>query len=129
MKSDAALLHAFESCALPPGELTHREHVRVAWMYLRTEPFEAAGYHFCTNLRRYADAHGKTGLFHATITWAYLALVNERIQAGGEPDFASFEAANPDLFDNKGGALSRLYDAETLKSDRARRAFLLPRRS
>ena len=96
---------------------------------LLSEPFERAGLRFCSSLRRFAEAHGKHGLYHETITWAYLALVNERRDASPGDDFSAFAAANPDLFDKDSGVLLALYDRETLRSERARRVFLLPRRS
>ena len=119
------LLGAFEDCSLTPAALGHREHVYVAWTYLQRASFGAAGDRFCSNLRRLAEAHGKTTLFHATISWGYFALIHERIQ-GGPPTFAEFEAANPDLFEHALGALRRIYGEETLFSERARRVFVLP---
>lgn len=124
--SDQALLRAFEDCSLSPADFRHRDHIFVAWSYLQTASFGEAGERFCRNLRRFAEAHGKTGLFHATITWAYVALIHERMQ-GWPPDFEAFAAANPDLFDHVGGALARIYDEETLRCTSARRVFVLPR--
>ena len=78
--------------------------------------------------RREAAALGHAERYHETITWAYLALVNERLHAADAPaDFDAFAGANPDLFDRTGGALARLYDRATLESPLARRVFLLPR--
>lgn len=124
--SDRDLLSAFEDGSLSPEVFRHRDHIFVAWSYLQSAPFGEAVERFCTNLRRFAEAHGKSRLFHATLTWAYAALIHERMQ-GAAQDFASFEAENPDLFDHAGGALSRIYDRETLASERARRVFVLPR--
>ena len=126
---DASLVARFEDGTLPASEFGHREHVRVAWLYLREAPFEAAASRFCTNLRRFAASLGKADRYHETITWAYLVLVNERLHADGSPpDFAAFARANPDLFDREKGALAGLYDDATLRSPLARRAFVLPRR-
>jgi hypothetical protein len=126
---DRALVARFEDGSLPAEELRHPEHVRIAWIYLREAPFEEAAHRFCTNLRRYAAARGKSTLFHTTITWAYLALVSERIQAGpASADFDAFARANSDLFDHKNGALAAYYDKATLESASARAAFVLPRR-
>jgi len=125
---DRSLVRALEDCSLPLGELTHAAHVQVAWYYLRAAPFGQAGDRFCSALRRFAEASGKAGLFHETITWAYVALINERrATADGHGDFGAFADANPDLFDHKNGALSRIYAPETLASDLARRVFVLPR--
>jgi hypothetical protein len=123
--TDQALLDAFEDCSLSPAELRHRDHIFVAWSYLQDASLGAAGDRFCTSLRRFAEAHGKTTLFHETITWAYVTLIHERMQSGPST-FAAFADANPDLFDHAQGALARIYDPETLASERARRVFVLP---
>jgi hypothetical protein len=124
---DASFLIAFESCSLSSGAFRHREHVRVAWLYLRTSPFAEAAVRFSTNLKRFAAAKGAAGLYHETITWAYLALVNERMYTSVSTDFDSFLLANADLLDHKAGALRAYYDEATLASDLARAIFVLPR--
>jgi len=88
--------------------------------------FEEASLRFCSGLRRFAEAHGKSALYHETITWAYLALVNERRANGTGGDFDAFAAANPDLLQGGMQALLALYDRETLGSELAKRAFVLP---
>jgi hypothetical protein len=40
--------------------------------------------------------------------------------------FEAFAARNPDLFAWKPSILDRYYDPETLRSDRARRVFVMP---
>jgi hypothetical protein len=126
-KDDASLLARFEDGSLPAAELGHREHVRLAWIYLRGAAFEEAALRFCTNLRRFAASHGKADRYHATMTWAYLALVNERMHAGPPAaDFDGFAAKNADLLDHERGALSACYDKATLASPIARSVFLLP---
>jgi hypothetical protein len=125
---DRTLVARFEDCSLSGAELGHREHVRIAWIYLREAPFEAAAQRFCTHLRRFAAALGKADRYHATITWAYLALVHERIHAGPPAnDFAAFADANPDLMMRENGALTAYYDEATLASPLARQVFVLPR--
>lgn len=126
MADPSSVVARFEDGSLP--ELRHREHVQIAWTYLREAAFEQAAHRFCTNLRRYAAAQGVPGLYHTTITWAYLALVSERIHAGPlTNDFEAFARTNPDLFDHKNGALAAYYDKATLDSPSARAAFVLPR--
>ena len=132
--SDQGLLRAFEDASLSPADFRHRDHIFVAWTYLQAAPFGAAGQRFCENLRRFAETHGKTTLFHETITWAYVALIHERMDGWANermnepaPDFDVFAAANPDIFDHASGPISRIYDKGTLASERARRIFLLPR--
>jgi hypothetical protein len=126
---DETLLEAFESCTLPPDALGHREHVRVAWLIVRAHPhFEDGALRFCAGLRRFAEAHGKPGLYHETITWAYLVLVNERMRGSDAAGFDELGAAHRDLFEPGLGALMPFYEPELLRSERARGVFLLPRR-
>jgi hypothetical protein len=125
---DSSLLEAFEACTLPASALSHREHVRVAWLCLASgAPFEEGAARFCRGLRRYVTSLGKADRYHETITWAFLALVNERQHACRATAFELFARENPDLFVGDPSPLLRFYDRETLESERARRVFVLPR--
>jgi hypothetical protein len=127
--ADRRLLEGFEVASLPEGSFHHREHVRVAWLYLRKLPPAAALDRFATGLKHYAAAKGRTGLYHETITWAYLLLIRERMERGGAGEnFEEFASRNPDLLAWKPSILDFYYSAETLSSDLARRAFLMPDR-
>ena len=56
--------------------------------------------------------------------------IRERMERGGAGrDFEEFEAANPDLTTWKPSILASYYREETLRSDLARRVFVLPDRS
>ena len=127
---DDALVTAFDSLALAPSQFGHREHIRVAYALLvREGDLAAAAIAFRAMLRRFADHHGAAGKYHETITWAYLAIIAERMAAGAYSCSEDLLAAHPDLLDHKGGALARHYDvAELLASPHARAAFVLPRR-
>jgi hypothetical protein len=121
-------VRAFEACTLPPAQFRHRDHVRLAWLYLRELGLPEALLRFATGLRRYAAAIGKPDLYNETITVAYLTLVNERMaRQGPAPDWDGFAAANQDLFRHP-DALRPYYRDDTLRSALARRAFLLPDR-
>jgi hypothetical protein len=123
------LIEAFEAGEEPPGGFHHREHVRVAWYYLQQAPFAQALVRFSNNLRRFAAARGKPGLYHETITTAYLLLINERLDGDDrELSWTAFAERNADLLTWKPSALDRYYRAETLMSDRARRTFVMPDR-
>ena len=124
---DASLIAALEGGTLSQDAFPHRAHVQAAWYYLRRAPFGEAGDRFCGALRRFAGSFGRPQRFHATMSWAYLALIQERSIATPADTFEQFAAANPDLLDHA-TTLSRVYDAETLGSDLARRVFVLPRR-
>jgi hypothetical protein len=125
---DAALVAAFEACSLKEADFSHRAHVRVAWLYLGSGArFEEAALRFCQGLRRFAASLGKADRYHETITWAFLAIVNERRHGCGASSFEAFAEENRDLFEPELAPLLRLYDRETLRSELARRVFLLPR--
>ena len=126
---EKALVDLFEAGQAPPDGFHHREHVRVAWWYLHHQPLPEALIAFSTALRRFAAAQGKPGLFHATITTAYVLLINERLdEAGRELSWPVFAERNPDLLSWRPSVLDRYYQPQTLQSDRARRTFVMPDR-
>ncbi len=125
--TDAEFVRAFEDCTLPNTAFHHRDHVRLAWLYLREASALEALARFAAGLKRFAAFNGHPGLYHETITWAYLFLIHERMANGaGEETWKEFAARNPDLLSWKPSILDRYYDAETLRSERARRVFVLP---
>jgi 2'-5' RNA ligase len=130
--SDDELVRSFEDCTLANSAFHHRDHVRLAWIYLGRHPALEALARFVEGLQRFATFHGHPGLYHETITWAFLFLIHERMaDAPGGPGNESWEefaARNPDLFAWSPSILDRYYDAETLRSERARKVFVLPRR-
>jgi hypothetical protein len=130
--TDDDFVRSFEDCTLPNSAFHHRDHVRLAWIYLRREPALDALARFTASLRRFATFHGHPGLYHETITWAFLFLIHERIADTGEgaderDTWEEFAARNPDLLTWKPSVLDSYYDPETLESERARRLFVLPR--
>jgi hypothetical protein len=124
--NDREFVDAFEACAIEKTAFHHADHVRLAWIYLRERPLLDAIRHFTTSLQRFTAHHGVPGLYHETITWAYLLLIHERMQRGGPRDWQTFRVANGDLFTRNPSILERYYASETLQSDTARRTFVLP---
>ena len=124
--SDAELVARFERAEV--GEFHHRDHVRVAFAYLRTMPLLDALRAFTAALRRFAAAQGKPGLYHETITWAFLFIIHERMALAPGADWETFIAKNDDLLRWKPSVLERYYPGEVLQSELARRVFVLPAR-
>ncbi len=121
------LVAAFERCTLPPAELHHRQHVQVAWWLLRAAPPLPAMERFVGDLRRYAAHIGKPELYHETITWAYLLLINERLErAGRQRSWEQFARDHAELL--APALLHAYYRPETLASELARRVFVFPDR-
>jgi hypothetical protein len=125
--TDQELMDGFENGTLPKECFHHREHVRVAFLYLTKYPVLEALQLFSKSLRRFAEAHGKPELYHETITWAYVFLIRERMaRAGTNQSWDEFARNNPDLLAWKDGILTRYYCAGTLTSDLARAVFVFP---
>jgi len=125
--NDQLFAEAFERCEIAGDAFHHRDHVRLAWIYLRQMPVIDALKRFTESLKRFAAHNDVPNLYHETITWAYLLLIHERMERNPVDDFPTFEAANADLFAWKPSILNRYYDQETLDSELAKRMFLMPR--
>lgn len=125
--TDDELLEQFEKATLE--SFHHADHLRVAFVYLSRHSVLRALEKFSEGLKRFAAARGKEGLYHATITWAYVLLIQERMaRAGRAQRWEEFAGENPDLFLWKGGILGRYYTEERLASDLARAVFVFPDR-
>jgi hypothetical protein len=126
--TDDEFLRRFEDCTLANTAFHHRDHVRLGWLYLRRYPALEALARFTEGLKRFAAANGKPGLYHETITWAYLLLIHERMARDETDSWEDFAQRNPDLLVWKPSVLDRYYEKETLGSELARRVFVLPDR-
>jgi hypothetical protein len=125
--TDDELVARFESTELPAGGFTHREHVRAAWYYLRRLPLPEAMSAFVAALKRFAAAKGAHGLYHETVTIAWLLLVEERLGSSPDLTWEEFAIRYPELF-AKPSLLTRYYTEGALTSERARRRFVMPDR-
>lgn len=124
--TDEELVDAFEAGTLPADQFPHAAHVRVAWWYLSRFPLGEALTRFSTALQAFAATHGVPGLYHETITVAYLLLIAERLDGSRDLPWETFAAAHPELLARRPSLLARYYADGTLTSARARRAFVMP---
>ncbi|MGA7851869.1 MAG: hypothetical protein WCA15_01005 [Candidatus Acidiferrales bacterium] len=125
--SEEVLLAQFEDCSLPLECFHHSVHVQIAFLYLRKFSVLEVLTRFPAALTKYANAHGKNGLYHETITWAYVLLINERMRRADQKlSWDEFRAQNPDLLTWKHSVLKKYYRAETLSSELAKGTFLFP---
>src|SRR3954447_13075190 len=114
--SDDEFVAAFQSCALASEAFHHRDHVRMAFLYLSRQPALEAIRQFSTDLARFAASKGKPERYHETITWALLLLIRERMARNDATNWEAFAAANPDLLDWQHNVLRNYYRPETLAS-------------
>jgi hypothetical protein len=126
--SDDDLLRQFIDTTLPDAAFHHTHHVRAAWLFVRQYGVPRALSEFSEALRRFAEAKGAPNLYHTTITWAYVLLINERQQRSPAATWEAFADANPDLLTWKPSVLDTMYSADVLWSDLARRTFVMPRK-
>lgn len=126
--TNAEIIHSFETGAVSPESFHHADHVRLAFAYLAEYRPLTALEKFSAAIRQFAARVGKPERYNETITFAYLFLIRERMAACAEAanDWEAFAQRNQDLMLWKDGILSRYYQPETLKSDFARRTFVLP---
>ena len=120
------LFERFVDTTLPAGQFHHHQHMQVAWLFVQKYGMPLALTEFTAAIKRFADAKGATGLYHETITWAFLLLIADRQARHRAATWETFEAANPDLLSWNPSILSRYYSQELLASDLARRTFLMP---
>jgi len=132
--TDDQFVAAFESCTIHNEDFHHADHVRLGFLYMCRFSGVEGMRRFCEALKRFASASGKPGLYHETITWAFLLLIRERVARsydhnGKMPTWDEFAGNNKDLLMGKDRVLKEYYVAETLASEFARKTFVLPDRS
>lgn len=124
--ADREFLTKFEACALTAAEFGHREHLRVAYAYLRLNSFDEALAKMEAGLRNLLTHLGApASKYHHTLTEAWLRAVQHFMQKSGvTEDFEKFlETAHPLL--NK-EIMGTHYSTDLLWSDAARANFVEP---
>src|SRR5215213_4289366 len=124
--TERELFDQFVDTSLPADQFHHQQHVHVAWMFVRKHGMPAALSEFSTAIKRFAVAKGATGLYHETITWAFLLLIADRQARTPVETWEEFEAGNRDLLTWKPSILDRYYSKELLASELAKKTFLMP---
>ena len=127
--NDESFLAQFESCAFPLAQWHHREHVRVAYLYLRKYSLEEAGIRMGRAIRAFNKAHnvpeGLTSGYHETMTQAWLRLIASTISVYGPRDSSDeFFEFHPQLSQKK--ALRFFYSPDRFLSLEAKTAFVEP---
>jgi hypothetical protein len=119
----------FEAATLDVNLFDHSNHVKMGWIYVKKFELPEAMTRFSKALKNFATVNGASGLYHETITFAYLILINERLKATEtQQSWEEFRQTNPDLFDWKNNILKKYYREETVKSAFAKQHFVFPDR-
>jgi hypothetical protein len=129
VEDDRAFLTLFEAAAIPADAWTHRDHVRVAFLYLRERPFAQAldglrtGIQALNRANRVQDT--PTSGYHETITVAWTRLVAAALASSEPiPTFTIFAQRHPALLHKT--RLRDFYSRDLLTSPEARSTFIEP---
>jgi hypothetical protein len=119
--NDQEFLHAFEQGHVHP--FAHRDHIRMAWLYLRAHDEATALHHIRYGITHLAAKLGATGKYHETLTvfWAKAVRATMTTEI---VEFEEFEAQNQQLF--SAGYVKQFYSDALLWSEKARREWVEP---
>ena len=121
--TDQEFVRAFESCELSPDLFHHRDHIRLARIYVELDGAAKATERFRSALRKFAAHIGKSEKYHETITVAWMRLVVRYCAA------PRTRRISGQLMDKKSNTtFEEFYSPELLATDAARTGFVEPDR-
>jgi hypothetical protein len=120
--SSLEFLRAFETCRL--DSFQHRDHIRLACIYLDCYGEQEALERLRESIRRFAAHHGKSDKYHETLTVAWLRLVASAKASLLNASFEEFSIRFPELLDKR--TIEKFYSSELLGSEAARISWLEP---
>ena len=128
--ADRAFIECFERGEWPIDRWHHRDHIRIAYLFLMLEPdFEHAMTRMREGIRCHNEAHGiidtPTMGYHETMTRAWLTLVRLMLdQYGPAASGESFVDERVELHNRK--TLRLFYSRDLFMSERAKREWVEP---
>jgi hypothetical protein len=126
-EGDAQFLARFEACDLTAQDFRHREHVRLAYICLKRQPFALALGTMKLGLHRLlAHLGAPASKYHETLTQAWLLAVQHFMhRTGPTTNFEEFlQAGGGQLLDKD--IMGSHYSPGRLFSDEARERFVEP---
>jgi hypothetical protein len=129
MSEDDTFLAQFEAATWPLAEWHHKQHIKVAYLYLSRYPFEAAMTRLREKIKAFNAANNLpdelTSGYHETMTQAWLRLVHFTLCEYGPAENAdAFYEANPQLSQKK--TLRFFYTKERFQTMEAKTGFVEP---
>ena len=96
------LIAGFEAGTIAPGAFGHREHLRLAWLYLQRHGRPDAERRLLAGLRAFAAAADKPDKFDAELTLAWVARVDTAAAAlPANHSFDDLLLHHPELLDRR----------------------------
>ncbi len=121
---DSQFLEPLREALSTPGRFGHREHLSLAWQFLRATDARTAELWMGASIRCVAAAHGTPEKYHETLTVAWTRLVAAHLGSDDSSDFDEFISRNPGLLDRH--LPERHFSPEALFGDRARHEWVEP---
>lgn len=120
---DGEFLALFEEAKLQ--ELSHRAHVRMAWLILREDGKDLGTRRILDGLRRLTVALNAVDKFHHTMTIFWIHVVDQALRRTPEVDeLDAFLARNPHLL--RSALPFDYYGRDRLMAEDARKAWIAP---
>jgi N-formylglutamate deformylase len=95
--TDDQFREQIEDCTLPKTAFTHRNHVRLAWLYLNNRAAGDPDARIAATIQRYATSIGKATKYDHEVTMRWMRLVESAIAATPAESFEAFIAEQPEL--------------------------------
>jgi hypothetical protein len=126
---DETFLRQFEDCTWPFDQWHHRQHVKVAYLYLQRHPLDQAIDWMRQRIQAYNSAHRVPETpdrgYHETLTQAWMRLVHFTLcEYGAAASADEFFEQHPQLWQMK--VLRLFYSKPRLMSAQAKQEFVTP---
>jgi hypothetical protein len=126
-QTDDEFRESLERCEIPNHAFRHRDHLRLAWIYLREADLGPATKRLGETIRRYARHRGSSHRYHETLTQAWARIVALAIaETPGAGTFGALLASHPHLLDKD--LPLKHFSPDLLWSDAARERWVDPDR-
>jgi hypothetical protein len=123
--SDDQFMAAMEQLRVDNANFHHRDHIRLAWAYLRRDNLSVAGENLSNCIRRYATHNGAPRKYHHTLTLAWVRIVAAAMRlTPALQSFETFAVAHPFLFETR--LPWTFYSAASLDTEAARAGWIEP---
>lgn len=121
---DKAFLQSLETGALANHALHHRDHLKAAFLYVRSRGAAQAEQAMLHTIRRFAKAHGHAPKFHFTLTAVWVKLVAAHARQHRDVSFDELVDLDDRLLDKD--LPLRFYSRAVLFSEQARSQWVDP---
>lgn len=99
--TDKEFLQHIEACTLPREAFTHRNHVRLAWLYLNDAPGGDPAARVAATIQRYATSIGAATKYDHALTMRWMRIVEAAIAVTPADSFEAFITARAELLESR----------------------------